>query len=63
MQQESTIEENLQAKAGFDKRLIDTDQQLLNLRKQLSERCEQYQELQTEFQSYKDDHPITPSKR
>jgi hypothetical protein len=62
VQQESIIRENIQIKNEFEKRLIDTDQQLINFKKQIEEYLEQYQKLQKEFHSYKEDHPIKTRK-
>ncbi len=62
-QKENIIRENIQIKNEFEKRLIDNDQPLINLKKQIEEHIEQYQKLQKEFHLYKEDHQTKTSKR
>ncbi|UJR14143.1 hypothetical protein I4U23_001137 [Adineta vaga] len=54
-QKQIVLNECNQTKNQLEKRLIDDEQQLRNFKQEINEKNEQYQQLQNEFQSYKEE--------
>jgi chromosome segregation ATPase len=62
-QQQSTIDEYIQTNNQLEKRLVDNEQQIINLKQEIQDNIHQYQRLQNEYQLYKEDNQIKKSKK
>jgi chromosome segregation ATPase len=61
--QQSIINEYIQTKTELERRLLNNEQELRNLKKEIEDKNDQYQRLQNEYQLYKEDNQTRKSKK
>ncbi|CAF1099022.1 unnamed protein product [Adineta ricciae] len=57
-QQQHLLDECNRSKSEFEKRLLDDEQQLRNLQRELKNKIEQYEQLQNEYQTYREENSV-----
>jgi hypothetical protein len=61
--QQIIINEYIQTKTELERRLLDNEHELRNLKKEIEDQNDQYQRLQNEYQLYKEDNQTRKSKK
>ena len=61
-EKESLVNQSLQIKSDYEKRLIDYEQQIMNSKKDFEEQINQYQQLEKQFLLYKEENQAKKSR-